>query len=105
MPAKAKRSTVRGEVEASVKAAGWIEASDAGAVRLALSLADSLDAIEAVEPETSRDLAELSAKKGYCAQQLERVLRGLGLTPASRSAVAEVDADEDGGRLAAIRSF
>jgi hypothetical protein len=77
------------EVEASVKAATWLTAADAGAVAVALRLANELD--------DSTDVAQMV----HLSKAIQGILTALGMTVAGR--VGKAEPDEEVNPLESLR--
>jgi hypothetical protein len=77
------------EIEASVKAATWLTEADAGAVAVALRLANELD--------ESTDVAQMV----HLSKAIQGMLTALGMTVAGR--VGKAEPDEEVNPLDALR--
>jgi len=105
MTRKRRPRTIVPALERSIKAAPWIEATDEGAHKTAVRLADDLDRIDHVLAEIDRGsmfgdpkvLNDLIGKRAYLAGTLLPYLRQLGLTPETRRG-----GDDDGQDALAI---
>ena len=80
---------VKPEIEASVKAATWLTEADAGAVAVALRLADELD--------NSTDVGQMV----HLSKAIQGILTALGMTVAGR--VGKAEPEEEVNPLDSLR--
>jgi hypothetical protein len=96
LPRRKQRAKIAPALRSAVKAAPWILDTDAPAVKLAERWSQEIDAAD-TDPDSVRLV-------GWLGTNLVGLLRGLGLTPESRTALGLGQDDADGDRLAELRN-
>lgn len=94
---------VREATEASLKAASHLTAMDAGARRVLLSLASTIDAVEDGASAADEDGKPRSLDNVTIPTYL-KFCESLGLTPAGRLRLGDQKKEGPGGKLASLRS-